>query len=142
MERFRENVSSLDSCNLKTAGGRIRFCRLKRKLTQQELAKTSGLKIATIMNFENNKTNHTLQSIDKIADALKIKPSFIYDDYLNFIYGDFATKIKNIRVDMKLTKKEFNDLIGKNRITDWELGRTIPSRKTYYEIKDKIKTRN
>lgn len=142
MERFKENVSNLDSCDLKTVGGRIRFCRLRRNLTQEELSETSGLKITTIMNFENNKTNHTLQSINKIADALKIKPSFIYDDYLNFISGDFVSKIKTIRINMKLTRKEFNDLIEKNRISDWELGRTIPSRKTYCEIKNKIKTRN
>ena len=60
---------------LKPFGDKVRQERLKRKLSQEELAELSGLHRTYIGMVERGEKNITIKNIEKIARALKISPS-------------------------------------------------------------------
>lgn len=50
----------------------IKLARMKKKLTQQDLAKLTGLSNATIVNIEKNKRKANMQTILKVCETLGI----------------------------------------------------------------------
>lgn len=134
METFYHNQSMLKGASdLSTIGSCIKYYRLINNLTQEELADKSGLDRATVIRYENNLVGHSIDILNKIAAVLKIKPSILYDDYLNFISGNYGNKIMNLRMNLGLTQKELGEILGVHRktISRWEREETIPSRQNY-----------
>lgn len=74
--------------------------------------------------------------MNKIAAALKIKSSILYDDYLKFISSNPRSKIKQIRKNLNLTQKEFGDILDvhKKTIYRWEKGTMVPERKNFKKL--------
>ncbi|WP_294403969.1 helix-turn-helix domain-containing protein [uncultured Clostridium sp.] len=60
-------------------GNKIKELRKKRGLTQEELAQECGLSKNGIWNYENNKRIPTVNTLNKIADALDISFSELLD---------------------------------------------------------------
>jgi len=54
-------------------GNNIRKYRLKKNLTQLDLAAASGFEESSIGRLENGKTNPTIKTLLKIASALDVK---------------------------------------------------------------------
>jgi len=50
----------------------IKLARMKKKLTQHDLAKLTGLSNATIVNIEKNKRKANMQTILKVCETLNI----------------------------------------------------------------------
>jgi len=98
--------------DLSTVGGKIKYYRSLKGLLQKELSSISGIDRATILRYENNQVIHALDICNKIAEVLEINPSLIYDDYLEFIAGDFSSKIKLLRKSNKLAQNEFGQTLG------------------------------
>lgn len=74
--------------------------------------------------------------LNKIAAALEIVPSIIYDDYLDFVSSDYGSKIKTIRKNLKLTQKEFGNLLGvhEKTIRMWEKQLSYPTRENFEKL--------
>lgn len=65
----------MESINI-SFGKRLRQLRKKNKLTQEELSEASGLDYKYIQRLEGNKpSSPTLNSLEKLAKALKVKPA-------------------------------------------------------------------
>ena len=62
---------------------------------------------------------------------LKIIPSIIYDDYLNFTSNNYGYKIKELRKELGLTQKELSNLLAVHRKTVgmWEKNNHIQLKK-------------
>lgn len=60
-------------------GQKVRNCRLKLKLSQEELAARAGVHRTYIGMIERAEKNITLLNIEKIAKALKIKLGYLFD---------------------------------------------------------------
>lgn len=56
-------------------GEQLRLWRMRRTLTQGQLAEKSGIGINTIVRIERNQTDPRPQTIGKLAEALGIDPS-------------------------------------------------------------------
>jgi len=61
-------------------GKKVREERLKRNLSQEALAEKAGVHRTYIGMIERAEKNITLENIEKIADALKIKISQLFID--------------------------------------------------------------
>ena len=59
----------------KKLGENLRKLRLKKNLSQGDLATNLGVDRAYISNIENGRMNPTLSTLEKIAGALKISSS-------------------------------------------------------------------
>lgn len=62
-----------------TIGQRIRETRIKAGLTQKELAEKLGISYVGISQWENDKRNPKKETIQRIADALLVHDSDLYD---------------------------------------------------------------
>jgi transcriptional regulator with XRE-family HTH domain len=62
-----------------TVGDRIKAARKQAKLTQQEVADKIGIKAQTFQKYERGERNPKIETIQKIADALEIDASDLYD---------------------------------------------------------------
>lgn len=54
-------------------GKKISIARRKLKLTQEEVAERSGMHVSTFGRIERGEINSLLQTLNKIAQALRIK---------------------------------------------------------------------
>lgn len=141
METFNHDLNILRATSdLSTVGSRIRYYRLLNNLTQDELATRSALDRSTIIRYENDLVEHSIDIVDRISETLKIIPSIIYDDYLKFISSDYDNKIKYIRMRLGLNQKELGEIIGVNQatISNWERSLSMPSRESFTILKELI----
>lgn len=65
-------------------GKRIKEIRKKRGLTQEKLAELAGIETPSLSNIENGKNYTNNETLEKLSDALKIRPYelYMFDYYL------------------------------------------------------------
>ncbi len=122
--------------DLSTIGSRIKYYRLLNNFTQEELADRSGLDRSTIIRYENNLVDHSIDILDKICKVFKIEPFTLYDDYLKFISSDYGNIIKKLRNNLGVTQKEFGEILGVHRktVARWEKEQLYPTRENYFKL--------
>jgi len=62
-----------------TTGKRIQWIRMQAKKTQQELAVSSGVAISYVSRLENDRIAPTVRTLGRIASALKVPVSSLFD---------------------------------------------------------------
>jgi transcriptional regulator with XRE-family HTH domain len=87
-------------------GKRVRELRKMRKLTQERLAELAGVDISYLGNIERGTENPTVATLEKLADALSIKPHQI----LNFEHVLQGEKALRRRLNQILDKCDENEL--------------------------------
>lgn len=59
-------------------GKRIKELRQKQKFTQDKLAELAGIEIPSLSNIENGKNYPNHETLEKLANALKVRPFELY----------------------------------------------------------------
>lgn len=59
----------------------LKFYRKQAGLTQEKLAEKIGMSIAYIGDMEARERFPSAETIDKIADALNVRPSILFDEF-------------------------------------------------------------
>ena len=91
------------------AGKRIRFFREQDGLTQAELAEKAGFSDNYIGLIERGAKHSTLETLNKIADALEVQLS------------EFFQPMTNRPEDAEIASKELRKLLGKKNFKDAKL---------------------
>ncbi|MHC1747415.1 MAG: helix-turn-helix domain-containing protein [Cellulosilyticaceae bacterium] len=117
-------------------GSKIKYHRLCQHLTQKDLATKCGVHVDTIKRYESHNKEVTPSDLviyNKIAAALQIDINALMNDYFKFISNNAGQYIKNFRLSLALTQKEFGKLINVNRktILRWENGMCQVSYENY-----------
>lgn len=90
-------------------GPTLKFCRESRHLTLQQLATLTGLAKSYLSRVENSQRDPTINSLDKISDALHIplniiillaetkteSSSSIYDEFNNIMKKNIMDELSN-----------------------------------------------
>lgn len=66
-----------DDIDLTTLGGRVAWARLREMMTQDDVAAAIDKSRATIVQYEGNKIKPPIEIVEKLANTLKVSPSFI-----------------------------------------------------------------
>jgi transcriptional regulator with XRE-family HTH domain len=61
--------------NVVYIGDRLKDVRVRRALTQAELAENAGVNVATIARLERNETEPHMSTLRKLAKALDVDPT-------------------------------------------------------------------
>lgn len=102
-------------------GDEIKKLRKEKKLTQSELAEKCNLSKNAIWNYENNKRNPTVNTLNKIGEVLGIdlgyliaKPLKMDEETAEKLHElGYASEImKNIKVDKETQLIEFNRFLA------------------------------
>lgn len=80
-------------------GERLKFIRETRKMTQAGLAKESGLTQATIANLESGRKSPSIETLEKLAEALDIHIATLFSSEDVYVFD-----LKRLR--RKYTKAE------------------------------------
>lgn len=62
----------------KSVGKRIKIARQNKGLTQEEISSRVGIHVSTLGRIERGESNPPIQTINKIAQALKVKPKDLF----------------------------------------------------------------
>lgn len=64
---------------IKTVGERLKHCRMRKRLSQEQLAEKCGLHPTYIGQVERGEKNATIESIWKIANALELPLEVLFE---------------------------------------------------------------
>lgn len=116
----------------------IKYYRVKKRYTIEELAKMVNVSRYTIMAIENNKEYYCIETLRKIFKVLDIEEEVIVkmDAYLRFLYMGGQAIVKDIRKSLRMTQSKFAKELGVSRssIRDWESGKKELSRKSWEKL--------
>ena len=94
---------------MKTIGRKIRDMRIKKDLTQQELADAMDLSISTISLYESDKRKPGLSALDRLGQVLGVDPSYFVSDLDSSGKQEFSPRVTKIARDMEsLTDEDIN----------------------------------
>ena len=98
-----------------TVGQNIKYFRKKLKLTQEQLAKNSGLSRNAIYNYENGRRSPDIKTLNKIAEAFGISPNEL-----------LGLDTKQINLSQVPTVQLIEELNGRNDFPieiQWKVGK-------------------
>lgn len=113
-------------------GEKIHFAREERGLTLKELATAAGISVAYLGSIEKNGTKPSPETLERIANALKVSLSGLMEqDNLRI-----ARKIREIREDIGVTRSQLASRaeVSPSLISQLENGRVHPSLETLERI--------
>lgn len=62
----------------KSVGKKIRIIRKRKGMSQEEVADVVGVHVSTLGRIERGESNPPIQTINKIAQALKVRPRELF----------------------------------------------------------------
>lgn len=95
----------------KIIGARIRNYRIQRNLTQEKLAESAGCHPTYIGQLERGEKNATLESIEKIASALNISLSKLFENIGNTDSGQRSIPRECYEFLQSKTKQEQEQIL-------------------------------
>ncbi|MCD6402627.1 helix-turn-helix domain-containing protein [bacterium] len=119
----------------------IRKARLDRKMKEKELAFLLKVDPATIQNWEIHGIIPSTRYLSKLEQVLNIKfPASLLTNLYLKNPTTLGEKIKQKRLKLRLTQKEFAKKLGVNvdTIADWEAGRHKPYKRSLSKIREFI----
>ena len=116
----------------------VKYYRIKRGYTIEELANMVNVSRHTIMAIENKKEYYCIKTLRRIFRVLDIEDEVIgkMDTYMRFLYMSGQATVKDIRKRLRMTQSKFAKELGVSRssIKDWESGKTELSRKSWEKL--------
>lgn len=85
-------------------GGAIKMCRLRRQLSQTDLARLAGCSVSYLSMLENSKRDPTLSTVKKIADALRVPLEILF--FLGADKGELSGINKELAGQLAMTALE------------------------------------
>lgn len=119
-----------------TLGNKIRKHRLLKRFYKKDLAEYIGVVTYTIDSYELGLSYPLPEKLIKIAEYFKMPIEYFYDDYYEFVFGNYGEQIKNWRKKDGLTYKDAAKIIGidPKTLSSWERMINYPDRVMYEKL--------
>lgn len=118
-------------------GSQIKYYRVLKGMTQEELGEAIGMTKHAIRHIENGEMRLLkLSLLDKLVSCLDIEDKIQYDDYIQFIKNNPATQMKAYRKKKNITMYELSKLLNIDYTTvkRWEGGKSVLSRESFKRL--------
>ena len=124
-----------------TFGEKLRTLRLKKNITQQELAKEAGLGINTISNYEKGKTYpHDRGVYARLASILGVSADYLHNENDDFIAAAAERYGYNGKKQAMMLVQEMGGLFAGGELSDEDLDGVMRALQEYYwKAKDENK---
>ncbi|MGO5075894.1 helix-turn-helix domain-containing protein [Clostridium sporogenes] len=121
-----------------TIGERIRKLRKLKDMTTKELGEKIGITSAGIISYENNNAYPSAPIILKLYTLLG--KNIACDYYSNFIISKYWEKLKEWRINNKLTQKDAATFlqVAERTYYSWEKCNSYITRHSFNKIKNKL----
>lgn len=127
-----------------TLGEQLKYHRISKGIKVPEMIETLHISRSCLISLEENRkrVKFDVKLIKDYINALElnIDDLIFNDDYMKFILDNPSKKIIQARKRLKLTQRQFDDLIGVKHscTTNWETKRLLISKKNYEKLKEYI----
>ena len=118
-------------------GKKIKQLRKERNITQSELGKRMGISQQQIAQYENGRLNPKLETLHRIADALQIPHSMLYNDISPKEKGELVKR--DIMDIINTLNLEIVDIEDKSNITE-VIAETAENKRNYLKLYYKLNT--
>ncbi len=92
-------------------GDNLRYYRQRKSLTARQLAKQMDVVPATILMYEQNKHPIPFDVANGLADVFDVNADLLYDDFAVFLSTPYSEALKDIRMSIGMSQREFAELI-------------------------------
>ena len=122
----------------------LRYYRQRKNMTTRQLAEYIDVVPATVLMYENGKHPIPHDIALRLAEALEIDVSLLFDDFSRFLATPYTEALKGVRTALGLSQKAFAEQIGiaPSYYYKLEEGNRRPSRKFYQKICEAIQSTN
>ena len=113
---------------------KLRYHRYKNALLQRHVADYIGIDRGTYATYEEEgRDYYPLQNMKKIARLFGVPVTELLDDYNMFLYNDQGKQIRRKRSALKMTQKEYAEMLGvyMSNLKNWERNRVRISKSTW-----------
>ena len=121
-------------------GDNLKYYHQRKALTTRQLAEQIDMVPATILMYEQNKHPIPFDIANALANVLDVKADLLYDDFAVFLSVPYNKALKNIRMSIGMSQREFAEHIGviPSYYYKLESGHRRPSRKVYQRMVDTL----
>ncbi len=128
--------NGIDPDDLISTADKLRYYRYKKALLQREVANYAGIDRSTYINYEAGLDYYPPDKLVKIAELFEMDIADLLDEYNTFIRNGQGWQIKTLRLQMKLTQKEFGERfsIHATTVKEWEHDNIRISKKQYVRL--------
>ena len=120
-------------------GEKLRYYRVAKGLSREELAEKIGLSQQGIINFEKGINNIFQHDAEQFAAILNVDPGEFLNEYTNFCREGYGARIASIRKAYGMSQIEFSEMLGVTRSTvsiwEAEINNHHPKEEIYLQIK-------
>ena len=122
-------------------GDNLKYYRQRKSLTTRQLAEQINVVPATILTYEQNKHPIPFDVANTLASVLDVKADILYDDFAVFLSAPYNKALKNIRMSIGMSQREFAEHIGviPSYYYKLESGYRRPSRNIYKRMVEILK---
>ncbi len=116
-----------------TFGEKLRACRLRKKMTQQDLAKKAGLGLNTISNYEKGRTYPQDRGVyARLAGILEVDADYLHNENDDFVAAAAARYGYGGKKQAMQLVEEMGGLFAGGELSDDDLDGVMRALQNYY----------
>jgi len=113
LESEKFNIRFSDPSEITEIADKLRYYRYRKALLQREVADYIGIDRSTYIHYEEyGRDYYPLDNMEKLAALFGVPVTELLDDFNMFLYNDQGKQIREKRVALNMTQREYADMLG------------------------------
>ena len=123
VESGKFNIRFSDPSAITEIADKLRYHRYRKALMQREVADHIGVDRHTYIHYEEyGHDYYPLENMEKLAALFGVPVTELLDDFNMFLYNDQGKQIREKRLALNMTQREYADMLGVHieNLKKWE----------------------
>ena len=137
LESEKFNIRFSDPSEITEIADKLRWHRYKKALLQREVANYIGIDRNTYASYEEiGRDYYPIEHMEKLASLFGVPVTELLDDFNLFLYNDQGKQIREKRLSLNMTQKEYAAMLGVNlaNLKKWELNKVRIFKSTWERL--------
>ena len=126
LESEKFNLRFADPDTMTETADKLRWHRYRKAMLQREVADYIGVERSTYIHYETvGRDYYPIENMKKLAVLFGVPVTELLDDFNKFLYYDQGKQIREKRMSLNMTQREYADKLGVSlcNLKKWEMNR-------------------
>ena len=126
LESEKFNLRFPDPDTMTETADKLRWHRYRKAMLQREVADYIGVERSTYIHYETvGRDYYPIENMKKLAALFEVPVTELLDDFNKFLYYDQGKQIREKRMSLHMTQREYADKLGVSlcNLKKWEMNR-------------------
>lgn len=126
LESEKFNLRFADPGTMTETADKLRWHRYRKAMLQREVADYIGVERSTYIHYETvGRDYYPIENMRKLAALFGVPVTELLDDFNKFLYYDQGKQIREKRMSLNMTQREYADKLGVSlcNLKKWEMNR-------------------